>query len=120
MEFGATFGLSTLFLAAAVSNNGTGHIVTTELSQKKVAAARANLDEAGVGAAVSILPGDALETLDGVPGPVQLVPAIASLLIMPDALVVATALQVIAPDLPPPSPIWNGLSTPTRCRSPYC
>lgn len=73
VEFGTSYGISTLHLAAAVTDNGTGHVITTELSDKKTAAARANLDEAGVGDAVTILPGDALETLADVPGPVGLV-----------------------------------------------
>ncbi len=73
VEFGTSFGISTLFLAAAVTDNGMGHVVTTELSEKKAAAARANLDEAGVGEAVTILSGDALETLASVPGPIELV-----------------------------------------------
>jgi predicted O-methyltransferase YrrM len=70
IEFGASYGISALHLAAAVTDNGTGHVYTTELSGKKASAARANLDEAGVGGAVTVLPGDALETLAGVPGPV--------------------------------------------------
>jgi len=73
VEFGTSFGISTIYLAAAVTDNGSGHVVTTELSSKKVAAAAANLREAGVEAAVTILEGDALETLAGVPGPVGLV-----------------------------------------------
>jgi predicted O-methyltransferase YrrM len=72
VEFGTSFGISTIYLAAGVTDNGTGHVVTTELSSKKVAAAGANLREAGVDAAVTILEGDALETLAGVPGPVGL------------------------------------------------
>ena len=73
VEFGTSYGISTLYLAAAVTDNGTGRVFTTELSEKKAAAARASLDEAGVGAAVTILAGDALETLAGVPGPIELV-----------------------------------------------
>jgi predicted O-methyltransferase YrrM len=73
VEFGTSFGISTMYLAAAVTDNGTGHVVTTELSKKKAAAARDNLEEAGVGDAVTILVGDALTTLAGVPGPVELV-----------------------------------------------
>lgn len=72
VEFGTSYGISTLYLAAGVTDNGTGHVFTTELSKKKAAAARASLDEAGVGGAVTILPGDALETLAAVPGPVGL------------------------------------------------
>lgn len=73
VEFGTSYGISALYLAAAVTDNGAGHVITTELSEKKIAAARANLDEAGVGEAVTILPGDAMETLAGVPGPIGLV-----------------------------------------------
>jgi predicted O-methyltransferase YrrM len=73
VEFGTSFGISTIYLAAAVTDNGTGHVVTTELSSKKVEAAGSNLREAGVEAAVTILAGDALETLADVPGPVGLV-----------------------------------------------
>jgi predicted O-methyltransferase YrrM len=73
IEFGTSFGISTLYLAAAVTDNGTGHVVTTELSEKKAAAARGNLDEAGVGGAVTILAGDALTTLKDVRGPIELV-----------------------------------------------
>jgi predicted O-methyltransferase YrrM len=72
VEFGTSYGISTLYLAAAVTDNCTGHVLTTELSRKKAAAARASLDEAGVGDAVTILPGDARQTLAQVPGPVGL------------------------------------------------
>ncbi len=73
VEFGTSFGISTIYLAAAVTDNGTGHVVTTELSSKKVEAAGSNLREAGVEAAVTILEGDALQTLADVQGPVGLV-----------------------------------------------
>jgi len=73
VEFGTSFGISTVYLAAAVTDNGTGHVVTTELSGKKAQAAQANLRAAGVAGAVSLLTGDARETLAGLPGPVRLV-----------------------------------------------
>ena len=73
VEFGTSFGISTIYLAAAVTDNGTGHVMTTELSSRKVEAAGSNLKEAGVDAPVTILEGDALETLACVPGPVGLV-----------------------------------------------
>ncbi len=73
VEFGTSFGISTIYLAAAVTDNGTGHVLTTELSSKKVRAAGANLREADVEAAVTILEGDALETLADVPAPVGVV-----------------------------------------------
>jgi predicted O-methyltransferase YrrM len=73
VEFGTSFGISTIYLAAAVTDNGVGRVVGTELSARKVDAARANLSAAGVGAAVTILPGDARLTLAEVPGPIGLV-----------------------------------------------
>jgi predicted O-methyltransferase YrrM len=73
VEFGTSFGISTIYLAAAVADNGSGRVLGTELSTRKVDAAKANLAEAGLSAAVKILPGDARQTLAGVPGPVGLV-----------------------------------------------
>jgi predicted O-methyltransferase YrrM len=73
VEFGTSFGISTIYLAAAVTDNGTGRVLTTELSSKKVEGAAANLRAAGVDGAVTILPGDALETLAHLPGPPGLV-----------------------------------------------
>jgi predicted O-methyltransferase YrrM len=73
VEFGTSYGISTLYLSAAVADNGTGHVYSTEMSKTKIAAAQSNLDEAGLGAHVTILPGDAMETLTGVPGPIGLV-----------------------------------------------
>jgi predicted O-methyltransferase YrrM len=73
VEFGMSYGISTVYLASALADNGTGHVYTTELSAVKVAAARGNLAEAGVAGQVTILAGDALETLADVPGPIGLV-----------------------------------------------
>jgi predicted O-methyltransferase YrrM len=73
VEFGTSFGISTIYLAAAVTDNGTGQVLTTELSSKKVAAAGANLAAAGLAGPVTILPGDARQTLADIPGPVGLV-----------------------------------------------
>ena len=73
VEFGTSYGISTIYLAAAVTDNGAGHVVTTELSKKKAAGARDNLDAAGVGDAVTILAGDARTTLADVAGPIELV-----------------------------------------------
>jgi predicted O-methyltransferase YrrM len=73
VEFGTSYGISTLHLAAAVADNGTGHVFSTEMSAAKIAAARSNLDEAGLGDRVTILPGDARETLSDVSGLISLV-----------------------------------------------
>jgi predicted O-methyltransferase YrrM len=73
VEFGTSFGISTIHLAAAVTDNGTGRVVSTELSGRKATAARQNLEQVGLAGVVTILQGDALETLASVTGPVGLV-----------------------------------------------
>lgn len=73
VEYGMSYGISTLYLAAAVRDNGTGHILTTEMSSRKLAAARATLAEAGVSDLITILEGDARETLKTISGSVQFV-----------------------------------------------
>src|SRR6266851_2483342 len=73
VEFGTSFGISTIYLAAAVRDNGAGRVLGTELSEAKARQARANLDEAGLGGVAQILAGDALDRLAGLPGPVGFV-----------------------------------------------
>jgi predicted O-methyltransferase YrrM len=63
LEFGTSFGVSTIYLAAALRDNGGGRIITTEFEPSKVARARENLTEAGLIDLVEIREGDALETL---------------------------------------------------------
>jgi predicted O-methyltransferase YrrM len=65
-------GISTIYLAAALRDNGGGHLIGTELEPAKVARARANLDAAGLADLVEIREGDALETLRDVGGEVDL------------------------------------------------
>jgi predicted O-methyltransferase YrrM len=73
VEFGTSFGISTIYLAAAVVDNGVGRVFGTEMNAAKVTAARTNLYRAGLGGAVTILAGDARDTLADVPGPIGLV-----------------------------------------------
>jgi predicted O-methyltransferase YrrM len=63
VEFGTSFGISTLHLAAALRDNGGGRLITTEFEPGKVAQAQANLQEGGLADLVEIRIGDALETL---------------------------------------------------------
>src|ERR1700678_2823544 len=63
LEFGTSYGVSTIYLAAALRDNGGGRIITTEFESSKVARARQNLTEAGLIDLVEIREGDALETL---------------------------------------------------------
>ncbi|OBH63135.1 methyltransferase [Mycobacterium colombiense] len=73
VEFGMSFGISAVHLAAAVRDNGTGRVVTTELSETKIAAAKKTFTETGLDDVITILEGDALSTLADVPGPVDFV-----------------------------------------------
>jgi predicted O-methyltransferase YrrM len=63
VEFGTSFGLSTIHLAAALRDNGGGTLIGTEFEPNKLKHARANLEAAGLGDLVEIREGDALETL---------------------------------------------------------
>lgn len=63
IEFGTSFGISTLYLAAALRDNGGGRLITTEFEPSKVMRAKANLTEGGLIDLVEIREGDALETL---------------------------------------------------------
>ncbi|MEV0528662.1 class I SAM-dependent methyltransferase [Streptomyces sp. NPDC050439] len=63
IEFGTSFGISTLHLAAAVRDNGTGHVISTELSAVKAAAARRTFAETGLDDLITVLEGDARNTL---------------------------------------------------------
>jgi predicted O-methyltransferase YrrM len=72
VEFGTSFGLSTLHLAAALRDNGAGRLITTELAQGKVTQAEAHLQEAGLADLVEFRQGDAFETLGGGPDAIDL------------------------------------------------
>lgn len=63
VEFGTSFGLSTLYLAAALRDNGGGRLISSEFEVSKVARARQNLVEGGLADLVEIREGDALKTL---------------------------------------------------------
>lgn len=73
VEFGMSLGLSGIHLAAAVRDNGSGRVVTTELSKAKIAAAKGNFDAAGLSDVITVLEGDALQTLANVDGPIGFV-----------------------------------------------
>jgi predicted O-methyltransferase YrrM len=63
VEFGTSFGISTLHLAAALRDNGGGRLIGSEFEPSKIARARANLAAGGLSDLVDIREGDALETL---------------------------------------------------------
>lgn len=63
VEFGTSFGVSTLHLAAALRDNGGGRLITCEFEPSKVTRARENLAAGGLLDRVEIREGDALQTL---------------------------------------------------------
>lgn len=72
VEFGTSMGISTIYLAAAVQDNGGGIVIGSELQSSKVARARANLESAELSSLADIREGDALETLKEVGGDIDL------------------------------------------------
>ncbi|MCH5641124.1 MULTISPECIES: O-methyltransferase [unclassified Gordonia (in: high G+C Gram-positive bacteria)] len=70
VEFGMSYGISTLHLAAAVRDNGHGQVHTTEMSAKKLAAAADTFSRVGLDDVITIHAGDALTTLADLDGPV--------------------------------------------------
>ena len=63
VEFGTSFGISTLFLAAALRDNGGGKLVGSEFEPEKAARARQHLTEGGLADLVEVREGDAKESL---------------------------------------------------------
>jgi predicted O-methyltransferase YrrM len=70
-EFATSLGVSTLYLTAAVRDNGGGIVIGSEIVPAKAAAAQANLAEAGLDAFAEIRVGDVLETFADLGGPVD-------------------------------------------------
>jgi predicted O-methyltransferase YrrM len=73
VEFGSSFGVSAIYLAAGLRDNGAGTLVGSELIEKKAATARKNLAAAGLDDLVDIRTGDARQTLKDPGGPIDIV-----------------------------------------------
>ncbi len=71
VEAGTSFGVSTLYLAAAVRDNGGGTVVGTEYETAKAEAARANFADAGLSDFIDLRVGDLRETLKTIEAPVD-------------------------------------------------
>lgn len=70
VEFGISFGISTIYLADAVRQTG-GKVISTELLESKAWKASENIKEAGLGDFVEIWTGDAMQTLKGYTAPID-------------------------------------------------
>jgi predicted O-methyltransferase YrrM len=86
VEFGTSFGISTIYFAAALRDNGGGLVIGSELEASKVAKANQHLAEAGLSQFAEIRSGDALQTLREVGGAVDLLFLDGWKLIYPDVL----------------------------------
>jgi predicted O-methyltransferase YrrM len=73
VELGTSFGVSTMYLAAAVRDNGGGVVVGTEHEAAKARAARANFAQAGLEDLIDLREGDLRETLQTLEGPIDFV-----------------------------------------------
>ena len=98
VEVGTSYGVSTLYLAAALRDNisqrgGQGVVIGTEYEPKKAATARATFDDAGLAAHIDLREGDLRETLRVIEGPVDF------LLMDIWVKMARPALQLVAPHL---------------------
>jgi predicted O-methyltransferase YrrM len=76
VEIGTSYGVSTLYLAAALRDNirasgGSGVVIGTEYEPAKASAARAHYEKAGLGDLIDLREGDLRETLSRIEGPVD-------------------------------------------------
>jgi predicted O-methyltransferase YrrM len=94
VEAGTSFGVSTIYLAAAVRDNGGGTVIGTELEHDKAAVARRHFAEAGLGEIVDLRQGDIRATLAPDDGPVDL------LLLDIWIPLVGPTLEMVAPRMP--------------------
>jgi predicted O-methyltransferase YrrM len=98
VEIGTSFGVSTLYLAAAVrdnirTNGGTGVVIGTEYEPAKASAARGHFQQAGLGDLIDLREGDLRETLKGMEGAVDF------LLVDIWIKMARPALELVAPHL---------------------
>lgn len=71
VEAGTSWGVSTLYLAAAVRDNGGGVVIGTEYEAEKAAIARSHFAEAGLTDQIDLREGDLRETLKAVPASID-------------------------------------------------
>ena len=73
VEFGTSFGVSAIYLAAGLRDNGGGILIGSELIDQKAATARRNLSAAGLEGFAEIRAGDARLTLGDPGGSIDIV-----------------------------------------------
>jgi len=100
VEIGTSYGVSTLYLAAAVRDNvraggGDGIVMGTEYEPDKAKAARQHFEEAGLADLIDLREGDLRQTLKQIDGPVDFV------LVDIWIAMARSALELVAPHLRP-------------------
>src|SRR5208337_2977041 len=86
VEFGTSFGVSAIYFAAALKDNGGGVVIGSELEPNKVAKANRHLAAAGLSQFAEVRAGDAVQTLRDVGGTVDLLFLDGWKLMYPDVL----------------------------------
>jgi predicted O-methyltransferase YrrM len=113
VEFGTSFGISTLY-AAAAARDESGQVIGSELEPTKQRAATAHLAEAGLADFAEVRLGDARETLRDVAGPIDL------LLLDGWKEMYLPMLQMLAPKLRPGAVVLaDNIRTFRRALTPY-
>jgi predicted O-methyltransferase YrrM len=94
VEAGTSYGISTLYLAAALRDNRVkdGLVIGTEFEPKKAEIARANFERAGLSEFIELREGDLRETLEDVDGPVDF-------MLIDIWEVARSALELVSPSL---------------------
>jgi predicted O-methyltransferase YrrM len=113
VEVGTSFGVSTLYLAAAVRDNGGGTVIGAENEPGKVKGARANFAAAGLSSFIELHEGDLIEVLGNVEGPIDFV------LFDVWGHVVRPVLDLLSPHLRPGAVICADNTAGARNREAY-
>src|SRR6202167_6599130 len=98
VEFATSIGMSALYFAAAMRDNGGGTVIGSELVPAKIATAKSNLADAGLSDCVEIREGDARVTLSDLGGPVDFV-LIDGWPVSEGSSLAREVLQVVAPQI---------------------
>ena len=94
VEAGTSHGVSTLYLAAAIRDNGGGRVIGTEYEPTKASVARRHFEEAGLSDYIELREGDIRLTLRDIDGPVDF------LLLDIWTPMACPTLELVAPHMP--------------------
>jgi predicted O-methyltransferase YrrM len=113
VEVGTSYGVSTLYLAAAVRDNGGGVVFCAEYEPTKVVRARSNFEAAGLSSFIDLHEADVVEVCEHFDGPIDFV------LFDIWGDVVRPVLDVLLPRLRPGAVICTDNTGGARSRASY-